>query len=314
MDTTCAAKEYSKYKVASVKESTAKVVLRQVFGCVLPAFLGGISTVVLCSLACPQASRDLQELVRQAVGNEQASPFLAGTCLYQYHRELSGRHETLQMIKTSDLIVGRVVRIDNAPLSKDQERKEDDQLRHLLRDSGAQQQQRKRQQRFEHYIRELIQALPQAFHYTEADTEVSADGRHLIHLTFQPAPDFHPASAELEVMQGLSGVMVIDDQRKRIVRLDAHLFRDIDFGWGILIQVNKGGNFLLEREPTSPPGSDVRALDLNVDGRILLLKKLGIHWGFDHFAWFDRSLDLASAVSLLTAPDVAGSFSRLRSH
>jgi hypothetical protein len=108
--------------------------------------------------------------------------------------------------------------------------------------------------------------------------------------------------------------MVIDNQRKRIVRLDAHLFRDVDFGWGILIHVNKGGNLLLEREPTSPPGSDVRALSLNIDGRILLLKKLETHWSFDRFTWFDRSLDLASAVSLLTAPDMAGYFTGLPSH
>ena len=272
-----------------------------------------MASVVLCTVASAQTSRDIQELVRQAVANEQA-PFLAGSCAYQYHREGSGRHETLQMIKSNDLIVGKLVRIDNVPLSKDQEQKEDDQLRHLLHDSGAQQQQRKRQQRFEHYIRELIQAFPQAFRYTETKTEVTADGGRLIHTSFQPSPDFHPASAELEVMQGLSGLMVIDDARKRIVRLDAHLFRDVDFGWGILVHVNKGGDLLLEREPTSPPGSDVRALSLNVDGRILLLKKLETHWSFDHFTWLDRSLDLASAVNLLTAPDVAGYFSGLRSH
>jgi hypothetical protein len=312
--TTCAWKERSKYEGGFVKQATAKSVLRPVFCCVLPASQPLIATFVLCSLAFAQGSHDVQELVRRAVGNEQGSPFLAKECTYQYHRLVSGRHETLQMIKTNDLIVGKVVRIDNAPVSKDEQQKENDELRRLLHDSGAQQQQRKRQQRFEHYIRELIQALPQAFRYTETETEVAADGARLIHLTFQPAPGFQPASADLEVMRGLSGVMVIDDQRKRIVKLDAHLFRDVDFGWGILIHLNKGGNLLLEREPTSPPGANILVLTVNIDGRILLFKKLGIHWSFDHFAWFDRDLDLASAVSLLTAPDMAGSITGVRSH
>jgi len=297
-----------------VKQSTTTAVLGRVFGCVQPASRPWIATFVLSSLAFAQGSRDVQELVRLAVGNEQASPFLAKECTYQYHRLVSGKHETLEMIKTSDLIVGKMVQIDNAPLSKAEERKEDDELRRLLGDSSAQQQQRKRQQRFEHYIRELIQSLPQAFRYTETDSETAAAGARLVHLTFQPAPDFHPASAELEVMRGLSGVMVVDDQRKRIVKLDAHLFREVDFGWGLLVHLYKGGNLLLEREPASPPGANVLALTLNIDGRILLFKKLEVHWSFDHFRWFDRSIDLATAVSLLTASDRAGSVSGLRSH
>jgi hypothetical protein len=296
-----------------VKQSKAKAVLR-VFGHVLPASSPLFSTFVLCSLAFAQGSRDAQELVRQAVGNEQTLPFLAKECTYQYRRHVSGREETRLMIKTSDLIVGKLVQIDNRPISKDEEQKQDEQLRRLLHDSAAQQQQRRRQQRFEHYIRELIRALPQAFHYTETNTEVAADGARLIHLTFQPAPDFRPANADLEVMRGLSGTMVIDDQKKRIVKLDAHIFRDIDFGWGIFVHVNKGGNLLLEREPTSPPGADVRTLALNFDGRILLFKKLEIHWSFDHFQWLDRAMDLGSAVSLLTAPDMAGYITGLQSH
>ncbi|HXW91898.1 MAG TPA: hypothetical protein VEK33_15210 [Terriglobales bacterium] len=292
-------------------QSTAKAVLGRIFARVSQASQPWIATFLLSSLAFAQGSHDAhaQELVRQAVANEQASPFLAKECTYQYHRLVYGKHETLEMIKTSDLIVGKVVRIDNRPISKAEEHKEDDELRRLLHDASAQQQQRKRQQRFEHYIRELIQSLPQAFRYTETDTEVGAQGARLIHLNFQPAPDFHPASADLEVMRGLSGVMVIDDQRKRIVKLDAHLFRDVDFGWGILVHLNKGGSLLLEREPANPPGADVQNLTLNIDGRILLFKKLEIQWNFDHFRWFDRAIDLASAVNLLTAPDVVGSIS-----
>jgi hypothetical protein len=292
-----------------VKRSTAKtsVPLRRVFGYILALSPGVISAFVLSAVVFAQASHDPQELVRQAVANELALPFLAENCTYQYHRELAGKHETLLMIKSSEgLLVGKVVRVGDVPVSADQARKEDDQLRHLLKDPSAQQQQRRRQQRFAHYIRELIQALPQAFRYTETGTEVAADGGHLIHLDFQPAPDYHPPSAELEVLQGLSGGMVIHDQKKRIMRLEAHLFREIDFGWGILIEVNKGGNLLLERAPASPPGSDVRVFSLNIDGRILLLKKLEIHWSFDHFAHLPRALDLAAAVNLLTAPDVAG--------
>jgi hypothetical protein len=291
-----------------VKQGRAKPVLspRRVSGWVLPIAPGVISTLVLCSVVFPQTSPDAQELVRQAVGNELAMPFVANNCTYQYHREASGRHETLMMVKSSGLLVGKVVRIDNAPISKDQEKKEDDQLWRLLHDSGAQQQQRKKQDRFEHVVRELVAALPQAFRYTQTQAEVAADGGRLIHLAFQPAPDFRPATTGLELLRGLSGTMVIDERQKRIVRLAAQIFREMDFGWGFLVHLNKGGNLLLEREPTRPPGADLHAFAVNVDGRILLLKKLDIHWSFDHFTYLERTVDLASAIGLLTTPDVAG--------
>ncbi|HXW90590.1 MAG TPA: hypothetical protein VEK33_08585 [Terriglobales bacterium] len=299
-----------------MNERLAKAVLplRRVFACVLPSSPGVIATFVLCSVAFAQSSADPQELVRQAVGNELASPFLPDNCSYQYHREGSGRHETLLMVKSSDLVVGKLVRINNAPPSRDQEQKENDRLRRLLHDSDLQQQQRRKQQKFEHYVRELVAALPQAFHYTETETEAAADGRRLIHLAFQPAPDFHPATTELELLRGMAGAMVIDDQRKRIVRLAAHTFREMDFGWGLLIHLNKGANLLLEREAAPRLGFDLRAFSVTIEGRILLLKKLEVHWSFDHFASLGRTVDLASAVGLLTAPDLAGSGPGLLSH
>ncbi len=286
-----------------MKQSSAKAVLplRRVFGCAV------ISAFLLCSLALPQSSPDPQALVRQAVRNELASPFVPDNCTYQYHRDASGRHETRLMVKSNDLLVGKLVRIDNAPISKDQEQKEDDRLRRLLVDPDLQQQQRKKQQRFEHYVRELVAALPQAFHYSAIEKESAPGGGQLIHLVFQPARDFHPATTELELLQGMAGTLVIDDQSKKIVRLAAQSFREIDFGWGLLIHLNKGGKLLLEREVTPRLGPDLRAFSVNVDGRLLLLKKLEIRWSFDHFACLGRTIDLASAVGLLTAPDVAGS-------
>jgi len=298
-----------------VNQRLAKAILplRRVFAFVLPSSPGVISTFLLCSVALAQSSGDPQELVRQAVGNELASPFVPDNCTYQYHRQGSGRHETLLMIKTSDLVVGKLIRIDNVPVSGEQEQKENDRLRRLLHDSDLQQQQRKKQQKFEHFVRELVAALPEAFHYSETETEV-ADGRRLIHLAFQPAPDFHPATTELELLRGMAGTLVIDDQRKRIVRLATHIFREMDFGWGLLIHLNKGANLLLEREAAPRLGFDLRAFSVNVEGRILLLKKLEVHWSFDHFAPLGRTIDLASAVDLLTAPDLAGSGSGLPSH
>lgn len=207
------------------------------------------------------------------------------------------------MIKSNDLVVGKLVRIGNMPVSQDLDKKEDEHLRHILENLHEQEQQRRQQQKFEGHMRALIQAMPEAFHFTQAQTETGPQGQRLIDLKFEPAGDFKPASTELEVLRGLVGTVTIDEAKKQIVRLEAQLFRDVDFGWGILIHLNKGGKLALDREPTDGTACNIRAFSINADGRVLLLKKLQVHWSFDHFACFRHSLSLASAVAMLTAPN-----------
>jgi len=209
------------------------------------------------------------------------------------------------MIKSSDLIVGKVVSIDGAPVSADQEEKQDKDLRHLLDDPRERQRQLEKQQKFERYIRDLVEALPDAFQYTETRTEKGPQGRPLVHLTFQPSPTYEPAHADQQVLRGLAGTMVIDRSRKQIVSLDARLFKDVDFGWGVLVSLSKGGTLLLVRDPEAPPESNLQTFSLNVGGRILLLKKLDLHWSFDHFEALRGVVDLASAIEMLTTSKVA---------
>jgi hypothetical protein len=253
-----------------------------------------------------QASPNPKELVQQAVDTELSSPFLTENCTYQYHRGPFGKQETRLMIKSSDLVVGKLIRVGEAPVSEKQEQREDQQLRHLLESSHEQQEQRRRQQKFEGYARALVKALPDAFHFTETGAERGPQGQRLIHLSFQPSAEFKPASTDQELLKGMAGTMIIDETKKQIVRLEALLIRDIDFGFGVLVHLNKGGNLLLDRESTNQTAPNVRVLSVNLNGRLLLLKKLEIHWSFDHFAYLGRALDLESAVGLLTAPALAG--------
>ena len=61
------------------------------------------------------------ELIRQSVANELASDFVTQNCSYQYHRQVSGKWETRLMVNSRDLLVGKLIRIDNAPIPPDRE-------------------------------------------------------------------------------------------------------------------------------------------------------------------------------------------------
>jgi hypothetical protein len=269
--------------------------------------LSALAGYVLCCTPAlaQQVTPDPKELVRQAVANELASPFVTENCTYQYHRIVSGKQETRLMIKSSDLVVGKLVRVGTAPVSHDEETREDQRLRSLLENPLEQDRERKRQRKLESDLRALLGAMPEAFRYTQTQTEMDPQHRLLVHVAFQPAPDFKPASLDQEVLRGMMGTMVIDDAGKQIVRVEAQLFRNVDFGWGVLMHLYKGGTLLLDRDPAAQAASNIRVFALNVNGRILLLKQLEIRWSFDHFACFHHDLSLASAIAMLTSSNVA---------
>lgn len=207
------------------------------------------------------------------------------------------------MIKTNDLVVGKLISIGDTQVSQDQEEKEDQRLAELLTSSRQQDRQRKQQQKIEDQMRALIQAIPGAFQFSETQTETGSRGEMLVHFAFQPDPNFKPANVDLELLRGLAGTMVIDARRKQVAHLEAHLFRDVDFGWGILVHLNKGGTLRLDRGPVDgSSGNMIRNFSLALDGRILVLKKFDLRWNFDHFVCFRKPVGLASAIAMLASP------------
>ena len=245
------------------------------------------------------------ELIRQSVANELASDFVTQNCSYQFHRQVSGKWETRLMVNSRDLLVGKLIRIDNAPIPPDREEREDRRLRDVLANSAVQAEQRKQQRRFEDRLRALVRAIPQAFEFTETQTEIGPEKHKWVHFAFRPAADFKPPGTDLEILRGLEGTMVVDATKSQILEFNARLFRDVDLGWGMLIHLKKDGSLFFQRDPAEGNSSNIRELSLNVNGRIFLLRKLEIQWTFDHFACFREPMALASAVAMLTSPSIS---------
>jgi hypothetical protein len=114
------------------------------------------------------------------------------------------------MIKGSDLLVGKLVRVDNAPLSPGREEKEDERVRQLLANSHEQKEQTIELQKFEEHMHALVEAIPHAFRFTETGSDISPERHKLVHLKFEPAADFQTPTLDLEVLRGLEGSMVVD--------------------------------------------------------------------------------------------------------
>jgi len=211
------------------------------------------------------------ELVRQTAAHELAAIDTSGQYMYRVREETPQGSETSIMIETRDLQVGRLILKNGQPLSPAQRQREEERLRSLLTNRTRLLKLQTEQQSDEARVYKVIQALPDAFLYQHAGTETDSTGRKLVLVTFRPNPDFRPPSLELRVLQGVEGAALIDPVAKRIVRIEAKLSQDVDFGWGIFDRVSRGGGFLLEQQVVWHDQWAMTALTLHFTNRLLLL-------------------------------------------
>jgi hypothetical protein len=179
------------------------------------------------------------------------------------------------------------------------EREEQERLDHLLR--SPQEQARHRQDFIddEKRIGRILALLPEAFLFEDAGVENGC-----FHLRFRPNPDYPPRSIEARIFHAMRGDLWIDARLKRMERLDGQLEENVDFGYGILGRLYKGGWFRLQRTQVSSTEWKAERLEIHMNGRALFLKTISretseVRGGF---APIPAGLNLAQGVRLL-APD-----------
>jgi len=152
----------------------------------------------------------------------------------------------------------------------------------------------------------ILKALPDAFFYepdgTEAGTAVVGHpGDELVRLKFRPNPNYDPPTRTEQVLTGMQGYLLIDATEKRLAEINATLFREVGFGWGILGHLDRGGRFLVEQADVGGRNWEITHMELSFTGKILLLKKLSIQSTdtFSDFHPVPSDLTFAQGVELL---------------
>ncbi|MEO6966727.1 MAG: hypothetical protein ABI076_12670, partial [Acidobacteriaceae bacterium] len=163
--------------------------------------------------------------------------------------------------------------IGNKPLTTSQEQAETQRLRGLLADPSLQEHRRRSEQKDAARITDIMRLLPEAFLYKAVDRDASKD---LIHLTFTPNPRFSPPTLESRVLTGVRGDVWIDSQDLRVVRIKGHLFRQVEYGWGILGTLYPGGAISIEQVKTSDCGWRFAHLNLDLTGKKFMFASLHI--------------------------------------
>jgi hypothetical protein len=262
--------------------------------------VAGILPLVLGALCAPaQPQLPAAQLVREVVYNELHDHQSHGYWRYWVEQHTAKETWREEQVETADGLLKRLVlengrALDTASLQNEQAR-----LDHLL---NSPQEQTQRHQEYiddEKRIGRILALLPNAFIYEDAGQENGC-----YHLRYRPNPAYPPHSIEARIFHAMSGEVWIDASFKHVVRLEGRLQENVDFGFGILGRLYKGGWFRLERIRVSATDWKTEKLEVHIGGRAMLFKSIAretseVRGGF---APVPTRLSLAQGVSLLLQP------------
>ncbi len=206
---------------------------------------------------------------------------------------------TKEIVETREGAVARLIAVNDLPLNQADEQKEETRLDGLTSDPDAQRHHKQSQDDDASRALKVLRALPDAFVYTYAGQASSATGP-VEKFSFQPNPDFTPTDLETQVLPAMTGEIWINADQMRVVRLEGHLNRDVEFGWGILGRLYKGGTVVIEQSTIVDRQWHIVRLQLSMNGRVFFRSR-----NFDtleeesHFAPVSPGLGYLQAVQML---------------
>jgi hypothetical protein len=111
--------------------------------------------------------------------------------------------------------------------------------------------------------------LPVAFVWTLSSKNGDTAMYH-----FKPDPKFQPPSRAARVFAAMEGDMTVNTREQRIQELKGRLIRDVNFGYGLLGRLQRGGTFEVERRETGCGVWQITESHIHIQGHALLFKSI----------------------------------------
>ena len=186
---------------------------------------------------------------------------------YELRKTSPHGSSTKKICETKDGDVARLVELNGHPLSAADEQNEEARLTELVGNPGKQRRRKLAEDEDEGRVLKVLRALPTAFVYQDAgpaelpagkpaDSQSAKPGlsplTRIEKFTFKPNPGYSAPDLETQVLTQMAGEIWVDPVHLRVVRLEGHLVQDVDFGWGILGRLNKGGWMAIDQADVGP--------------------------------------------------------------
>lgn len=238
-----------------------------------------VSVVLLTASAISAQEKldiDPLELVKQAAQNEIKASDVVNYYMFKDTTEYKDHSVVREIVRTKQGGLWTTLLINGKPLSAEERRKDNDRLEKFANSPDARRKRREANKAEDKRASLMLSSLPDAFLYTYDGSDHGPKGEELVRLKFRPNPSFNPPNHETAIYLGMQGDMIVDRKALRIAKIDGVLFKDVDFGWGILGRLYRGGKFIIvQRDIGNGDWEEVQET-LQFNGKILMIKSLTV--------------------------------------
>jgi hypothetical protein len=188
---------------------------------------------------------------------------------YHVHREDQKNNYDRDVIDTSEGSLARTLLIWGRPLTSEERQLDDERMRKLVSDPAERAKHAKREKEDDDRVSKMLRAIPKAFIFTYQGEE-----KGIVRLSFVPNSHFDPPTFELRIFRSLNGNLYIDRVQNRLAGVEGTLFENVNFGWGLLGKLYKGGTFKVVEKDLGDGHWTLASLEVNMNGRAALFKTI----------------------------------------
>jgi hypothetical protein len=246
---------------------------------------------------------DANKLMHEVVQNELKEQDKDHThWRYRLHREDDKGAQDREVIETKDGSIARTLLINGQPLTPEQRSRDEERMKKLVSDPDERAKRERRSKQDEDKAKQLLKAIPDAFIFKYEGEE---DG--LTRLSFTPNPQYDPPTRELTVYHSMAGKIWLDRSVMRLAKIEGKLTDDVNFGWGLLGHLDKGGTFKVVQKNVGENHWDAVLLDLNMQGRAIIFKTITVKQKqvLTDYHRVPDDLTMAQAFDLLHKPETS---------
>jgi len=273
---------------------------------------GLLTATALGQKTAHPATEEQLALIARAAERERAELENPKPYRYQERLDWNWGSETRSVIETAEGRADRIVLFKGEPLSPEQQAKQQHRLEKLLSDRDTLKNELKDQKSETQRRIRIVRAFPRAFFFDYAGLD-----KGLLRFNFRPDPDFSPKDRETQMYRGMEGSVWIEPAQERIVRIEGILVKDVNFGWGIVGHLNKGGIYEIAQTQLSPGKWRITKLNVDLKGKTFLINSFRFQRKETNsrFQPVSSELTFQEAVQeLLAAPTEEGAGKQLPPH
>lgn len=195
-------------------------------------------------LTAPVAQAALQDAVHYQIHELQSRSYSLQYCV----DEQNDQGERLrERIETKDGPVYRILKLNGRALNAQDESAEQSRLRSLT--AGDVAKKKRSEESNEKFTVDMIGAMPSAYVATPTPGQPQLPGvtTPQIVLELNPNPSFHPANSSQAMLSGLAGRAWLSATDHHLIRIEAHVQRNLNLAWGLIARVYPGGTLSFQQ-------------------------------------------------------------------